>query len=104
MSTEAAPSSLILVRLSADGTVKWIPLESPEQHVTVAADDAYTLIDRANYEAPQTLVVERVGKDLVVEVHGHAAPCSMASLRPRMCSSTRPPSSPPAQAPFRGHR
>src|SRR5262245_35263429 len=73
MSSEAGPSTLVLVKRSAGGKVEWIPLESPAQHVAVAADDSYTLIDRATYEAPQTLVVERVGKDLVVEVHGHEA-------------------------------
>src|SRR5262249_42329669 len=65
--------TLVLVRRTADGAVEWIPLDSPAQHVAVAPDASYTLIDRTNYEAPKTLVVERVGMDLVLEVQGNPA-------------------------------
>ena len=49
-------ANLVLIRRLADGKVEWIPIQSPPQHVPVAPDAAYTLVDRAGYEAPQTLV------------------------------------------------
>src|SRR5262245_4903796 len=73
MSSEAGESSLVLLRRLADGRVEWIPLESLSQHVAVVPDASYTLIDRANYEAPKTLQAEREGEDLVVEVEGNRA-------------------------------
>jgi Cadherin domain len=70
MSSPAEQPSLILIRRLADGGVEWIPLRIPPQQVPATAEAAYTLIDRANYEAPQTLVVQRAGGDLVVQVQG----------------------------------
>ena len=70
MSSAAAPS-YVLIRRLADGTVEWIPLEAGLQRVPVAPNAAYTLVDRADYEAPQALVVQRLGEDLVVEVQGN---------------------------------
>ncbi len=69
MSSAAAPS-YVLIRRLADGTVEWIPLEAGLQRVPVAPNAAYTLVDRADYEAPQALVVQRLGEDLVVKVQG----------------------------------
>jgi methionine-rich copper-binding protein CopC len=73
MSSEAVQSSLVLVRRLADGRVEWVPLVSPSQHVAVVPDASYTLIDRANYEAPKALQAEREGEDLVVDVEGSRA-------------------------------
>ena len=70
MSSPAEQQSFILIRRLPDGRIEWVPLEAPPQHVPAAPDTAFTLIDRANYEAPQTLVAERLGEDLVVKVHG----------------------------------
>ena len=70
MSSTAAQPDLILIRRLADGKVEWIPLQSAPQQVTATPEAAYTLIDRANLEAPQTLVPQRLGKDLVVQVQG----------------------------------
>ena len=72
MSSQAAQPSLVLTRRLADGTVEWIPLEIPAR-VPAAPEAAYALIDRADYEAPQTMVVQRQGVDLVVEVQGTEA-------------------------------
>ena len=69
MNSPAEQQSFILIRRLADGRIEWVPLEAP-QHVPAAPETAFTLIDRANYEAPQTLVAERLGEDLVVKVHG----------------------------------
>ena len=73
MSSQSVQPSLVLIRRLADGKVEWVPLASPPQHVAVAPDAAYTLVDRADYEAPQTLVAQRRGDDLVVEVQGTEA-------------------------------
>ncbi len=73
MSSPAVPPSLVLIRRLADGKVEWIPLGNPPSHVPVAPDAAYTLVDRAHYEAPQTLVVHRQGENLVLEVEGAEA-------------------------------
>ncbi len=70
MSSPAEQQSFILIRRLPDGRIEWVPLEAPPQRVPAAPDTAFTLIDRANYEAPQTLVAERLGEDLVVKVHG----------------------------------
>jgi hypothetical protein len=67
MSTQAEQPSLVLTRRLADGAIEWIPLDSP-QHIPVTPGAAYALIDRADYEAPQTLVAQRQGEDLVIEV------------------------------------
>ncbi len=69
MTSQAAQPSLILVRRLPNGAVEWIPLETG-RHITAAAGAAYTVIDRADYEAPQTLVVEHQDTSLVVEVQG----------------------------------
>ena len=68
MSSAAEQPSLILIQRLADGRVEWVPLGTPPQQVAAAPEAAYTVIDRANYEAPQTLVVQRQGDDLVVQV------------------------------------
>src|SRR3954451_2328508 len=73
MDSRAAASNLVLIRRSADGRVEWVPLETAAQHVAAVPAAAYTLIDRANYEAPQALVAERRGDDLVVVVAGAEA-------------------------------
>ncbi len=69
MSSQAQQPSLILTRRLADGTIEWIPLEIPAR-VAATPESAYALIDRADYEAPETMVVQRQGADLVVEVQG----------------------------------
>ena len=69
MSSQAEQPSLILTRRLADGTIEWIPLEIPAR-VAATPEAAYALIDRADYEAPETMVVQRQGADLVVEVQG----------------------------------
>ena len=71
MSSQAVQANLILIRRLADGTVEWIPIQNPPQHVPVAPDSAYTVVDRADYEAPQALVPQRQGDDLVIEVQGN---------------------------------
>ena len=68
MSEQAELSNLVLTRRLADGTVEWIPLKVP-QHLAVDPGAAYALIDRTDYEAPQALVAERQGDDLVLEVN-----------------------------------
>jgi hypothetical protein len=68
MSSEAVQPSFVLVR-RVDGTVEWIPLDVPHR-ASVAREADYTLIDRAEYEAPQTMVARRQDDDLVVEVQG----------------------------------
>src|SRR5678815_4158378 len=70
MNSAPAQSNFILIRRLPDGRIEWIPVEAPPQHVPAAPDAAYTLIDRVNYEAPQSLVAERLGEDLVVKVQG----------------------------------
>ena len=70
MSSPAEQQSFILIRRLLDGRIEWVPLEAPPQRVPAAPDSDFTLIDRANYEAPQALVAERLGEDLVVKVHG----------------------------------
>ena len=70
MSSAAEQQSFVLVRRLPDGNVEWVPLDAP-QDVPVAPNAEYTLIERPSYEAPQTLVAERVGDDLVVEVNGN---------------------------------
>src|SRR6478735_5056553 len=70
MSSPAVQPNLVLIRRLADGKVEWIPLGNAPSHVPVAPDAAYTVVDRAHYEAPQTLLVHRQGDDLVVEVEG----------------------------------
>ncbi len=67
MSSQAEQPSFVLTRRLADGAIEWIPLESP-QHISVTPGSAYALIDRKDYEAPQTLVAQRQGEDLVIEV------------------------------------
>jgi hypothetical protein len=67
MSSTAAQPSLVLTRRLADGTIEWIPLEIP-QHLPATAGAVYTLIDRSNYEAPQMLLAQRQGVDLIVDV------------------------------------
>jgi len=67
MSSQAEQPSFVLTRRLADGAIEWIPLDSP-QHIPVTPGAAYALIDRADYEAPQTLVAQRQGEDLVIEV------------------------------------
>ncbi len=67
MNSQAELSNLVLTRRLADGTVEWIPLAVP-QRVSADPGAAYALIDRANYEAPQAMVAERQGDDLVIEV------------------------------------
>ena len=69
MSIQAEQLSLVLTRRLADGTIEWIPLESP-QHVPAAPESAYALIDRGSYQAPETLTTQRKGDDLIVEVQG----------------------------------
>ncbi len=69
MSSPAGPSDFVMTRRLADGTVEWIPLKA-SQHVAAEPGEQYALIDRSNYEAPQTLVAERQGEDLVVQVKG----------------------------------
>ncbi len=56
-----------MIQRLADSTVEWIPLERPER-VSAVPDGAFTLIARADYEAPQTLVALRRGDDLILEV------------------------------------
>ncbi|MFU8814966.1 MAG: Ig-like domain-containing protein [Pseudomonadales bacterium] len=70
MSSEAVQQqqSFVLTR-RLDGGVEWLPLEIPHRVAAVAGAD-YALIDRADYEAPQTLVARRQGDDLVVEAQG----------------------------------
>ena len=68
MSSEA---SFVLIRRLADGTVEWVPLDMSAQSVPVVANAAYTLVDRADYEAPDALVAQRRGEDLVIEVQGN---------------------------------
>ena len=70
MSSPAEQPSLILIQRLADGRVEWVPLGTTSQQVPAAPEAAYTLIDRANYETPQTLVAQRQGEDLVVLVQG----------------------------------
>ena len=70
MSSEAVQPSLILIRRLSDGKVEWIPIQNPPQHVPVAPDSAYTVVDRAGYEAPKTLVPQRQGDNLVIKVQG----------------------------------
>ena len=67
MNSQAVQANLILIRRLADGTVEWIPIQTPPQHMPAAPDSAYTVVDRAGYEAPQTLVPERRGEDLVIK-------------------------------------
>ena len=67
MNGPAELSNLVLTRRLADGTIEWIPLGIP-QRIPTASGEAYALIDRANYEAPQKLVAQRQGDDLLVEV------------------------------------
>lgn len=69
MNSQSGPSSLVLTRRAADGTVEWIPLEIPAR-IPVGAGEHFALIDRAHYEAPEALVAKRDGDDLVVEVDG----------------------------------
>ena len=70
MSSQAEQPSLVVTRRLANGAVEWIPLKVP-QHMAAAPGADYTLIDRADYEAPQQMVAERQGNDLVVEVQGN---------------------------------
>ena len=82
MSSQADQLSLVLIRRLTDGTNEWIDLDVP-QRVPAAPGAAYALIDRTNYEAPQTLVVARQGEDLIVEVSDTQVlvlgpPCSKA--------------------------
>jgi len=71
MSSEAEGPSLILIQRLADGGLEWIPLEILPHRVPAAPEAAYALIDRADaYEAPETLVAQRLGEDLIIEVHG----------------------------------
>ncbi len=71
MSSQATSSSYVLIRRLPNGAVEWVPLETA-QHVPAAPGAHYALIDRAAYEAPQTLIAERQGDDLVLEVKGTA--------------------------------
>ncbi len=71
--SEAVQVSLILIRRLSDGRVEWIPIQNPPQHVPVTPDSAYTVVDRAGYEAPKTLVPQRQGDNLVIEVQGSDA-------------------------------
>ena len=68
MSSPAEQLGLVLIQRLADGRVVWIPLGVPPHQVAATPEAAYTLIDRGNYEAPQTLVAQRAGDDLVVQV------------------------------------
>ncbi|MFU8815219.1 MAG: hypothetical protein ACNA7W_07730, partial [Pseudomonadales bacterium] len=63
----SSQGGFVLTRRLADGTVEWIPLEIPHR-VVVGPGEHYTLLDRANYEAPQMLMAQRQGEDLIVEV------------------------------------
>ncbi len=65
--------NLVLIRGLPDGKVEWIRLDGSIRHVSAAPNETYTLIDRAAYEAPKTLVAERVGENLVLEVEGAEA-------------------------------
>ena len=67
MSSQVEQTSFVLTRRLADGVIEWIPLDSPQQ-IRVAPGAAYALIDRTDYEAPQTLVAQRRADDLVIEV------------------------------------
>ena len=61
--------NLVLTRRLADGTIEWIPLEDTDR-LAVDPDAAYALIDRSNYEAPDSLVVQKQGDDLLLQVEG----------------------------------
>jgi methionine-rich copper-binding protein CopC/uncharacterized OB-fold protein len=67
MSTANELPNLVLTRRLADGTIEWIPLNVP-QHVAADPGAAYSLIDRADYDAPDALVARRAGDNLIVEV------------------------------------
>jgi 6-phosphogluconolactonase (cycloisomerase 2 family) len=68
MSSQPAQFSLVLIRRLADGTDEWIDLEIP-QRMPATPGANYALIDRgAGYEAPQTLMAQRQGENLVIEV------------------------------------
>ncbi len=69
MSNQAEQLSLVLTRRLPDGSIEWIPLEDALR-VPAAPKAAYALIDRADYQAPETLVTQRKGEDLIVEVQG----------------------------------
>ena len=62
-------TNLVLTRRLADGTIEWIPLEDTNQ-LAVDPDAAYALIDRSNYEAPESLVAQKQGDNLVLQVGG----------------------------------
>lgn len=70
MSSSAVQPNVVLTRRLADGTIEWIPIEIP-QHEPAARGAAYALIDRgAGFGAPQQLLAERQGDDLLVRVNG----------------------------------
>ena len=69
MSIQAEQLSLVLTQRLPDGSIEWIPLEDP-QRVPAVPEGAYALIDRADYQAPETMVTQRKGEDLIVEVQG----------------------------------
>ena len=69
MATPSQEKSFILVRRQTDGMIDWLPLEG-RGRLPVENGESYTLIDRADYEAPDALVVERRGPDLVLSTGG----------------------------------
>ena len=69
MSSTTEPTTLVMTRRLADGTVEWVPLTIPHTH-EASPQEAYALIDRADFEAPEDLQAQRQDNDLVVEVDG----------------------------------
>ena len=70
MAIPSQEQSFILVRRQPDGTIQWLPVEG-QNRLPVENGESYTLIDRADYEAPDSLVAERQGVDLVLSTGGN---------------------------------